>query len=257
MSSSVVKDPFYVVRDEVEHSLESIREYFEQWKRLFHSVNTATSEEFDWLNSKLQNLLRGVYIDLQELQKTVNVVERSPDRFNISISEVESRKRFVNGTLQELEKVKSTLQSTETKRKMEQDKLTVTGGALMTKKSSVLNDERKARAAKNMERLNDVYIQDESQRQELLIQEQDQNLDELANAVVRIGNMGKEIHQELNEHNRMLDDVEGRFDTTRGRLQILQGRVTRLVRETGRGQLCWIVGLFLLFIILTMLVIGL
>ncbi|KAK4526050.1 hypothetical protein GAYE_SCF19G3961 [Galdieria yellowstonensis] len=260
LSSPSQQDPFYVVRDQVKESLVSIRDIFERWKRLLFSTNTATSEEFDWLHTQLQNSLRSVYLDLQELQKTVNVVERNPVKFNLSQFEVDSRKRFVSETMNELENIKSTLQSSRTLQKLEADKKQALGGgasSLAVKKSSVFEDERKERAARNMERLNDQYIQDEAARQESLVEQQDGNLDELANAVIRIGNMGKEIHQELNEHNRMLEEVEGRFDSTRGRMQLLQGRLSRLVRETGRGQFCLIIGLFFLFIILTMLVIGL
>ncbi|GJQ14025.1 hypothetical protein GpartN1_g5816.t1 [Galdieria partita] len=252
------QDPFYVVRDQVKENLVSIREVFEQWKRLLFTTNTATNEEFDWLHNQLQNSLRSVYLDLQELQKTVNVVERNPAKFNLSKSEIDSRKGFVSETMKELETIKSTLQNPRTLQKLEEDRKKASGsGSLLTKRSSVYNDERKARAARNMERLNDQYIQDEATRQEDLIEQQDSNLDELASAVVRIGNMGKEIHEELNEHNRMLEEVEGRFDSMQGRLQLLQGRISHLVRETGRGQFCLIIGLFFLFIILTMLVIGL
>ncbi|EME28985.1 Syntaxin-6 [Galdieria sulphuraria] len=252
------QDPFYVVRDQVKESLVSIREIFQQWKRLIFTTNTATNEEFDLLHNQLQNSLRSVYLDLQELQKTVHVVERNPVKFHLSELEIDSRKRFVSDTMKELETIKSTLQSPRTLQKLEEDrKKSSSGGSLLVKKNLVYEDERKSRAARNMERLNDQYIQDEALRQENLIEQQDSSLDELASAVIRIGNMGKEIHEELNEHNRMLEEVGGRFDSTQGRLQLLQGRISRLVRETGRGQFCLIIGLFFLFIILTMLVIGL
>jgi hypothetical protein len=105
-----------------------------------------------------------------------SVVERNPVKFNLSQFEVDSRKRFVSETMNELENIKSTLQSSRTLQKLEADKKQALGGgasSLAVKKSSVFEDERKERAARNMERLNDQYIQDEAARQESLVEQQD------------------------------------------------------------------------------------
>lgn len=76
--------------------------------------------------------------------------------------------------MEELDVIKSTLQSPRSLEKLEQDKKkALGGGALVTKKSSVYEDDRKSRAARNIERLNDQYIQDEAARQDSLIEQQD------------------------------------------------------------------------------------
>ncbi len=94
---------------------------------------------------------------------------------------------------------------------------------------------------------NKDFARAESEVQMQLVREQDEQLDELAIAVERIGVMGKEMHTELGQQGSMLEELEDDFDNTRGRMGEVQRRLNRFVEETGRGQLCTIAALVALF----------
>jgi hypothetical protein len=98
--------------------------------------------------------------------------------------------------------------------------------------------------------------EDELMQQEIIVREQDQSLDDLAVAVRRIGDMGKEMHEELEQHSVLLDDTEVGMDNTSSRMRSVHRKLDEFMAETSRGQLCTIVSLFFLFILLTFLFIA-
>jgi hypothetical protein len=97
---------------------------------------------------------------------------------------------------------------------------------------------------------------DEAGEEEMIIRDQDQSLDDLAVAVHRIGSMGKEMHEELQQHSVLLDDIESTMDNTSSRMQSIHRKLDDFIAQTSKGQLCTIVCLFFLFILLTFLVIA-
>ena len=88
-----------------------------------------------------------------------------------------------------------------------------------------------------------------------IMRQQDEQLDELALAVNRIGDMGKEINQELESQSHLLDDLDDNFSSTRARMGDVHSRLNAFIQETSRGQLCTIAWLSLLFLVLLFLLI--
>eukprot|EP00180_Rhodochaete_pulchella_P003215 Plantae.Rhodophyta-Rhodochaete_pulchella.ctg5327.p1 GENE.Plantae.Rhodophyta-Rhodochaete_pulchella.ctg5327~~Plantae.Rhodophyta-Rhodochaete_pulchella.ctg5327.p1 ORF type:complete len:113 (-),score=23.30 Plantae.Rhodophyta-Rhodochaete_pulchella.ctg5327:40-378(-) len=103
-------------------------------------------------------------------------------------------------------------------------------------------------------RENERFVESESQMQQMIMNQQDEGLDQLASTVMRIGNMGRTMHDELEEQRVMLDELDDDMDSTHNRFGVLQEKLNRIIQETGRRQFCVIFGLLLAFIVLTMLV---
>ncbi|ONM34311.1 Syntaxin-61 [Zea mays] len=102
---------------------------------------------------------------------------------------------------------------------------------------------------------NDDFISSESDRQLLLMRQQDEELDELSESVQRIGGVGLTIHEELSGQERILNDLSLEMETTSNRLDFVQKRVAMVMKKAGiKGQIMLIVFLVVLFIILFVLV---
>uniref|UniRef100_A0A2P2LA27 t-SNARE coiled-coil homology domain-containing protein n=1 Tax=Rhizophora mucronata TaxID=61149 RepID=A0A2P2LA27_RHIMU len=102
---------------------------------------------------------------------------------------------------------------------------------------------------------NDDFIQSESDRQLLLMKQQDEDLDELSASVERIGGVGLTIHEELLAQEKVIDDLGMEMDSTSNRLDFIQKRVAMVMKKAGaKGQIMMILFLILLFIILFVLV---
>ncbi|GAB4827914.1 Syntaxin-61 [Ancistrocladus abbreviatus] len=102
---------------------------------------------------------------------------------------------------------------------------------------------------------NDDFISSESDRQLLLIRQQDEELDELSASVQRIGHVGLTIHDELLGQEKIIDELGMEMDSTSNRLEFLQKKVAVVMKKAGaKGQIMMLLFLFLLFIILFFLV---
>uniref|UniRef100_A0A6N2L1Z7 t-SNARE coiled-coil homology domain-containing protein n=2 Tax=Salix TaxID=40685 RepID=A0A6N2L1Z7_SALVM len=102
---------------------------------------------------------------------------------------------------------------------------------------------------------NDNFIQSESDRQMLLIKQQDEELDELSASVERIGGVGLTIHEELLAQERIIDDLGTEMDTTSNRLDFVQKKVAMVMKKaSAKGQFMMILFLVVLFVILFVLV---
>ncbi|CAH9145931.1 unnamed protein product [Cuscuta epithymum] len=69
----------------------------------------------------------------------------------------------------------------------------------------------------------DDFVSAESDRQLLLIKQQDDELDELSASVKRIGGVGLTIHDELLSQEKLIDELGVELDSTSTRLDFVQG----------------------------------
>eukprot|EP01080_Neovahlkampfia_damariscottae_P006171 gene6171-10178_t len=107
----------------------------------------------------------------------------------------------------------------------------------------------------------DEYTRDMSNQQLLdsqkhMIKQQDDSLDVLSDALDRTKNIGVAIGDELNEHQRLLGDLEDGVGRTKGNLQRQQKRLDGVLKASGIGcLLCTIVILIIIAIVLFVLMV--
>ncbi|XP_028053126.1 syntaxin-61-like [Camellia sinensis] len=105
---------------------------------------------------------------------------------------------------------------------------------------------------------NDDFISLESNKQVLLIKQQDEELNELSASVERIGGVGLTIHEELlaqDSIEKIIDDLGTEMESTSNRLDFVQKKVAVVMKKAGaKGQIMMILFLVVLFIVLFVLV---
>lgn len=181
--------------------------------------------ESESARSTVRNELGSLQWDVQDLKEAVSVAAEDPSRFGLSDIEVARRQGLVDALEKDLRTCEAQVASTPA-----------------ASNSGAENREKKFAQAEN-----DMQVQ--------LVREQDEQLDDLAVAVERIGAMGKTMHSELQEQGSMLEELEEDFDGTRGRMGDAHARLNRFMKETSRGQLCTIVALVALFLFLAFLLV--
>lgn len=80
---------------------------------------------------------------------------------------------------------------------------------------------------------NTEFIKSEQQRQEELITEQDDNLDELGKSVAHLGVVAVGIHDEIDSQNKMLEDMSYDVDQAQERMNFVMGRMSKLLQTKG------------------------
>ena len=94
------------IYSEVLKALLKTRDLYERWRLGDEGVEIRSSEEQEWAATELRNSLRSIEWDLEDLDDTVQIVEKNPAKFRIEVSDLTARKNFIKQTKEEVELMK-------------------------------------------------------------------------------------------------------------------------------------------------------
>ncbi|XP_038995744.1 syntaxin-61-like [Hibiscus syriacus] len=101
----------------------------------------------------------------------------------------------------------------------------------------------------------DDFIASESDRQTLLIKQQEEELEDLRSSVQRIGDVGLTIHKELFAQENILDGLGTEMDSRKNQLDFVQRKMAIIMNKAGaKGQIMIIIFLLVLFILVFFIV---
>ena len=69
-------------------------------------MEMRSAEEQEWAATELRNSLRSIEWDLEDLDDTVQIVEKNPAKFRIDTNDLAARKAFIKQTKDEVEQMK-------------------------------------------------------------------------------------------------------------------------------------------------------
>ncbi|XP_044482303.1 syntaxin-61-like isoform X1 [Mangifera indica] len=197
----------------------------------------------------LARALSGRKVD--ELDKAVAVASRDPSWYGIDEVELEKRKRWTSTARTQVGNVKKTVLAGQDLNGFG----TTSASAMRRELMRMPNNHQANRSNQYAPQDNDDFIQSESDRQMLLIKQQDDELDELSASVERIGSVGLTIHDELLAQEKIIDELSTEMDGTSNRLDFVQKKVAMVMKKaSAKGQIMMICFLLALFIILFVLV---
>jgi len=246
---SSVQDPFYVVKEEVQQSVNGISTLFDRWRDLLEHSNTAQNEEFKWTTDELKSGIKSVEYDLTDLEETISIVENNKGKFKVEPSEIEGRRQFVNDTKKKIQVIKDELLSLKTKSKMERDQREI----LMVQNKP---RDKYAKLEQAIQEDNEEFIKGQGQRQEQIIREQDDHLDVLSGAVGTLKNYSNVINTSLNEQKQLIEEIDHKTDKADSGMKGVMRKVNNLIDATNDStQVCIIIFLLLAFVGLVILVV--
>jgi len=245
--ASSMQDPFYVVKEEVLQSVQGVSALYERWKDLLNNTNTASNEEFKWTTNELKTGLRSIDWDITDLEETVGIVETNKAKFHIDDVELNSRKQFIQSIKQKIQAIKDDMQGTRTRGKMERDQKDL----LMVQKKPA---DKASKLQAVYEQDNQNYIDGQFQRQEQIVKEQDQNLEQLGHTIGVLKQMGETINEELKEHDELITGLDGDMTRVDSGLKGAIKRVNALLDST-KDSTQWCIIIFLIIALVALLVI--
>ncbi|XVF87412.1 hypothetical protein PTKIN_Ptkin18bG0118200 [Pterospermum kingtungense] len=239
---SKAQDPFYIVKEEIQESIDKLQSSFLQWER----VSPDTGEQVHPTKELLANC-DSIEWQVDELDKAISVAARDPAWFGIDRAELEKRRRWTSTARTQVGNVKKAVVAGKENGN--------TASGMRRELMRLPNSHQSDRSNQYSGEDNDDFIASESDRQMLLIKQQDEELDELSASVERIGGVGLTIHEELLAHDKIIDDLGTEMDSTKNRLDFVQKKVAMVMKKAGaKGQIMMILFLLVLFIILFILV---
>ncbi|KAJ4725123.1 syntaxin-61-like [Melia azedarach] len=243
---SSAQDPFYIVKEEIQESIDKLQSTFHHWE------NTTDTGEQAHLTKEILASCESIEWQVDELDKAIGVASRDPSWYGIDEVELEKRRRWTSTARTQVGNVKKAVLSGREANGIGTTSASGMRRELMRLPNSHQTDRSNQYTAAQD---NDDFIQSESDRQMLLIKQQDDELDELSASVQRIGGVGLTIHDELLAQEKIIDDLGMEMDSTSNRLDFVQKKVAMVMKKAGaKGQIMMILFLLALFIILFVLV---
>jgi syntaxin 6 len=188
---------------------------------------------------------------VDELDKAIAVAARDPSWYGIDQAELDKRRRWTSTARTQVGNVKKTVVAGKNLDGTSTSNVNGMRRELMRMPNSHQGERSNQYAAAN----NDDFVSSESDRQLLLIKQQDEELDELSASVERIGGVGLTIHEELLAQEKIIDELGTEMESTSNRLDFVQKKVGMVMKKAGaKGQIMMILFLVVLFIVLFVLV---
>ncbi|XP_078438189.1 syntaxin of plants 61 [Wolffia australiana] len=245
---SSAQDPFYIVKEEIQESIDKLQDSFRHWKQIPPNIG-----EYVHLTRELHASCESIEWQVVELDKAIVVAAKDPDYYRIDEVELDKRSRWTSNARNQVSAVKKALDAARDRNKS----LISSADGKHLEMMRLPNDGTHSNSRSNHYDAedNDDFISSESDRQSLLIKKQDEELDHLSESVQRIGGIGLTIHEELIGQDRILEDLNSDMETTSNKLDFVQKKVAMVMKKaSAKGQIMMIIFLIVLCIILFVLV---
>jgi len=208
------------------------------------AVNT---HEYKDSKKQLKRHIKNAESTLKDVQTTVQVVERDREKFaHIDDGQLFERQSLVNTSRERIVKAKDEINSEAIRLKLMEDER---NKAVRRSGDGFLG------ARTDEERKNTSYILDNQAQTSLLMEQQDETLDELGEAVSRVGEMAEGISEEIQHQNKMLDELDEDLTNVEEELGMVMGKLAKFLKTKDRWHLRTIliltlVMLFMFFILI-------
>eukprot|EP00708_Paratrimastix_pyriformis_P004227 GAFH01003072.1.p1 GENE.GAFH01003072.1~~GAFH01003072.1.p1 ORF type:complete len:274 (-),score=89.10 GAFH01003072.1:189-980(-) len=247
-SAPSLTDPFYLVKDEVQQSVNTVNQLHDRWKQLLES-ETSTAAEFEQANQELISQTKAVLDDIGMMQESINVVEQKP-KFGITSEEIQSRRDYVRVTQDQMKAIlRETQQDAAVHAKMQKKQREA---LLASSRPRENKRDRYAKLEQEMEQDNQRFIDGEEQRQQMVIKQQDQHLDAVSDTTKRLKNLAGDMGTALAEQDQMLGELGSSVERNQKKVNFLQKQLNKLLKNKERGKFCII---FLLIVVLIVLIV--
>ncbi len=233
---------------EVLKALLKTRDLYERWRLGDEGIEIRSAEEQEWAATELRNSLRSIEWDLEDLDDTVQIVEKNPAKFRIDAGDLSARKSFIKQTKDEVEQMKQ--RSSVQNRGLGRSSKILEVNRFFTRlpesnyigcpplvlqtptdaTSSLASPSSESHLVPNVLRNNKYsrlatsgspshskvsstqeLIQQQIRHQEGIVQQQDAQLSQMSSSVGTLRNMSSAISTELDEQAVMLDEFGGKI----------------------------------------------
>lgn len=182
---------------------------------------------------------------------TIQLVQQDPVKFShITSSELYDRTTFVNTCKERLVRAKQEIHAPSVKAKLLQDEVQKQKRRRQAAQTSTYSLDENTNGKHD-----DNVISNSAAQTTLMFQQQDETLEDLDEAVVRVGNIAHSIHDELQQQNALLDEMEDDLQDAEEKLGVVMGKLGKLLKTKDKCQLGTIMALIVVMIVLLFLVI--
>lgn len=238
-------DPFYVFKDELESKVLAVHQKHAKWRAILKAKDSLVSKELPAVTHQIEGAVATAEKSVKFLEETIVMVEANRAKFeHIDTAELASRKAFVAAIRKELRDITAEISTEAVKSRIRTEERKSMQKATTSFKSTRAGQER-----------NERFLHDETRRQQQIMQEQDQSLAGLHTDITRLHGVTVEISNEVHQQNKMLDDLTGDVDEAQEQMNVVMGRLSKLLKTKDKCQLGLILFLVAVLVIMVFLVV--
>lgn len=93
----------------MEDALHNVTLLFDSWKRIQQTVSSPKNQELVWTADELNSNLEAIEQDLDDLDEALNAAQVNPHKFNLSASEMNSRRSFLTEARNKIQTMRNTM----------------------------------------------------------------------------------------------------------------------------------------------------
>ncbi|KAF9787969.1 t-SNARE [Thelephora terrestris] len=236
------QDPYHAVQREIQTSLQTSSTLRASYLRI-RSTARDESEELVWARNELKATLAAMEADLEDLEESVKIVEETgPRMFGLEESDVMERRRYVNFVKQEIETIRSELETGVAKPRSRPSSWVAPRETAKPSPPTVTPDDAEEDSQSEWARA----------EQQMMIREQDRTIDSIAGTLSTLAQQAGLMGQEIVEHNEMLDDIEQGVDRSNVKLDGAMKRMRKFIHDTEETKSGWCI-LILIIVLLVLL----
>lgn len=205
------------------------RDLYERWRLGDEGIEIRSAEEQEWAATELRNSLRSIEWDLEDLDDTVQIVEKNPAKFRIDSNDLNARKNFIKQTKEEVEEMKqrSTVQNKNRFNKTPDDHISTSPTTPSSNLVNVKSGNKYSRLATSdsppslsSSKVSSTHelLQHQIRQQDQLVHHQDAQLSQMSQSVGTLRNMSSAIGNELDEQAVMLDEFGAEIEQAETKL---------------------------------------
>ncbi|XP_042229792.1 syntaxin-6-like isoform X2 [Homarus americanus] len=228
--SSFVDLIYFGSKNEVCKALNKTRGLYQRWGELQEEGAIVTSkEELDWTNTELRNALRSIEWDLEDLEETIGIVEKNPRKFKIDSGELAARRTFIEHTKEEVKSMKERLNLTKKDRDVTARQPVDDNSPLKMPQVVTHGATRYSRLVNEADSPNGEFIERTLVQQQMIMNQQDGQLDQIASSMGTLKNMSRQIGQEVDEQAVMLDDFGHEMENTQSKMENTLSKMAKVM----------------------------
>nr|XP_023029998.1 syntaxin-6 isoform X2 [Leptinotarsa decemlineata] len=232
-----LEDPFFVVKDEVFKALNKTRGLYLRWTEFQDDSLCITKDEVEWTNTELKNSLRSIEWDLEDLEDTIDIVEKNPTKFKIDNKEITTRKHFIDSTKNEVKLMKEKVSMSRNRERdriarqplLDNSPVRITNSHSSTKYSKLEND---------LDSPQRQFLNETLNQQQYLTKQQEEHLEAIGDSLGSLKTVSRHIRVELDEQAGMLDEFGTELENTDSKLDSTMKKVAKVLRLSNEYMHC-------------------
>ncbi|CCG82501.1 SNARE domain protein [Taphrina deformans PYCC 5710] len=227
------EDPFLTVKQDVEASIEEAKLLVDSFQRI-SQTSAADSAEVQQTLQDIDQVLEEIDTDITDLQESVEVVSKDPQKYKVTSREVDKRRDTIANIKRETQKLKDAAHPPK-----HQDPFVST------------EDPQDPGMSEEDREQEEMY-------QQQILNEQDTQLDSVFYTVGNLRQQANTMGQELEEHAEMLEEFEVAVDKSASRLSrgMKQVEIFLKKNEDTRSNCCIgvLIAVLIIFLVLAVLI---